>query len=403
MIGSEKMDKKILFVNDEMVIGGVARVLNSLLKELVEQTDYEIDLLVLHKHGDMLKDIPNGVNVIGGTPFFQVIDLPLNQIIKSKNILLLLKKLYLLFLMKTGWIGRKIKSERKKLNLSAYDVEIAFKEGFCTIFVSNGNSQKKINWIHSDYKEQNSSSNHMFLMKKMLQNIDMNIAVSEKVAQSYREIFQIQDEIKIVHNIINFDAIKEKASQSIMTKDLIHFNNENLTFISIGRLVRIKGYDRLVRIHSRLIKEGYRHNIIIIGDGEEEQYLREIVEEYNCSDTFKLIGYRENPFPYLKISDCFLLPSRSEGLPTVVFESLICQTPVIATKVAGIDEQLSQNYFGFIVNNNETDFYEAMKTIIKTPELLTQMRRNLRNYCYDNENIVIQIKELVEEEVCKVN
>ena len=85
MIGDETMSKKVLFVNDEMVIGGVARVLNNLLQELVKQTSYEIDLLVLHKHGEMLKDIPVGVNIIEGTPFFRVIDLPLSQIIKSKN------------------------------------------------------------------------------------------------------------------------------------------------------------------------------------------------------------------------------------------------------------------------------------------------------------------------------
>ena len=109
------MSKKILFVTDEMTLGGVSRVLNNLLQELVKQTSYEIDLLVLHKHGEMLKDVPSGVNIIEGSKFFRVIDLPLSQIIKSKNISLLINKLYLLCLMKTGWIGRKIKSERKKM------------------------------------------------------------------------------------------------------------------------------------------------------------------------------------------------------------------------------------------------------------------------------------------------
>ena len=57
------MSKKILFVTDEMTLGGVSRVLNNLLQELVKQTSYEIDLLVLHKHGEMLKDVPSGVNI----------------------------------------------------------------------------------------------------------------------------------------------------------------------------------------------------------------------------------------------------------------------------------------------------------------------------------------------------
>ena len=127
MIGSEKMSKRILIVNDEMVVGGVARVLNNLLTTLVKTTDYEIDLLVLHKHGEMLKGVPKEVRVLEGSKFFSVIDLPLGQLIKSKNLALIARKLYLVFLMKAGMIGNKIKRERKKMKLDSYDVEIAFK------------------------------------------------------------------------------------------------------------------------------------------------------------------------------------------------------------------------------------------------------------------------------------
>ena len=98
------MKKKILCVNDEMVVGGVSRVLNNLLT-LIDKEKYNIDLLVLHKHGDMLKDIPQDIKVIGGTNFFDTVDLPISECIKSKK---LFKKLYLVFLIKTGLITNKI-------------------------------------------------------------------------------------------------------------------------------------------------------------------------------------------------------------------------------------------------------------------------------------------------------
>ena len=114
------MSKRILFVNDEMVVGGVARVLNNLLRALVESTDYEIDLLILHKHGEMLSEIPQGINVIEGSPFFSAyIDLPLSLLNKIRNYrILLLRKLYLILLMKTGLIGRKVKKRAKKNELA---------------------------------------------------------------------------------------------------------------------------------------------------------------------------------------------------------------------------------------------------------------------------------------------
>ena len=117
-----------------------------------------------------------------------MIDLPLSQIIKSKNISLLINKLYLLCLMKTGWIGRKIKSERKKNDFHRMMLKLHLKRDFCTIFVANGSSGKKVNWVHLDYKKQNFSSNHMPLMKKMLELIDVNVAVSKVAHKSYQEV-----------------------------------------------------------------------------------------------------------------------------------------------------------------------------------------------------------------------
>ena len=397
MIGSEIVSsKKILFVTDEMTLGGVSRVLNNLLEQLINQTDYQIDLLVLHKHGEMLKDIPNEINVIEGTKFFRVIDQPLSQIIREKNIARLLNKLYLISLMKTGLIGNKIKRERKKMNLLHYDVEIAFKEGFCTIFVANGSSLKKVNWVHLDYKKQNFSSNHMPLMEKTLNLIDVNVAVSQVAAQSYQEVFNLKQNVLVIHNIIQSELIRSKYEQKVKEEDLNLFNPQYLTFLSVGRLVSQKGYDRLIKIHHRLIKEGFNHNIMIIGNGEEEQLLTDQIKELGCQDTCKLIGYRENPFAYFKLADCFLLPSRYEGLPTVVFESLICETPVIATKVAGIEEQLNQADFGLVVDNEEESFYEAMKLMISNPDQLKKMKAALKQYHYQNEKIISQIKDLVE-------
>ena len=138
------------------------------------------------------------------------------------------------------------------------------------------------------------------------------------------------------------------------------------------------------------------HNIIIIGHGEDEDSLRQQINELGCQETCRLIGYRENPFAYFKLADCFLLPSRYEGLPTVVFESLICETPVIATKVAGVEEQLNQTDFGLVVDNENESFYEAMKHIIGHPTALNKMKVALKQYQYQNDKIISQIKELVE-------
>ena len=107
MTGQNQRDKRrILFVNDEMEMGGVARVLNTLMKNLDQQV-YQIDLLVLHKTGTLLQDIPEGVRVIEGTSFFNAVDSPLKELLKKGDLPHLFSKLRLLLYMKTGLIRRK--------------------------------------------------------------------------------------------------------------------------------------------------------------------------------------------------------------------------------------------------------------------------------------------------------
>ena len=141
--------KKVLFVVDERMMGGVSIVLQDILK-FINTKKYEIDIMVLHNHGDYLNNIDN-VNIIYGTPFFEAIDYTIKEVLKSGNIKLIFRKCYLVFLMKTGLIKRKIIKERRKCLTKKYDVEIAFKDGFTALFTAYGDSLKKYHWLHADY------------------------------------------------------------------------------------------------------------------------------------------------------------------------------------------------------------------------------------------------------------
>ena len=66
-------------------------------------------------------------------------------------------------------------------------------------FVANGNSKKKVNWVHLDYKVQNFSSNYMPLLKKTLSLMDEQVAVSKVAAASYQEVFELSKPVKVIH------------------------------------------------------------------------------------------------------------------------------------------------------------------------------------------------------------
>ncbi len=369
------MKKKILFVNDEMVMGGVARILNTLL-ENIDLERYEVDLLVLHPHGELLAQIPKGINVISGTPFFKTVDIALKKCRGSD----LLNKLRLLLYMKSPFIFKRIQKERALILKKHYDIEFSAKEGFCTIFTAASDSDLKLNWVQVDYKVVNYASHHMKLMKKALAKIDLNIACSEGVKDSYSEIFGVK-RICVIHNLMNEKMIKTLADKEV--SDITP--SSKIKLISVARFHYQKGLDILIRAYSE-VKDAYE--LTIIGDGELRDELHELAKDLGVYDRIKWLGIKENPYPYIKASDLFVMTSRYEGYPTIILEALMAETPCLVMEVAGIKEQLKNEWEGIIIPNDEKELVKKLLELKDKKALLEDYKRKLSTYHYDNEGIL---------------
>ena len=162
--------------------------------------------------------------------------------------------------------------------------------------------------------------------------------------------------IKIIYlSIINFsDAIivtskamlKEALQNKIIREKIFLLNNPieqkdlrknlkpfrtsgpGLKLVFVGRLTYQKGIDRVINILSFLKNVEF----LIIGKGEQETHLKNIVRKNNLEKKVSFIGFKKKPFKYIAGADYFLLPSRWEGMPNCVLESLALGTPVIAFK-----------------------------------------------------------------------
>lgn len=377
--------KRILFVNDEMEMGGVARVLNTLMANLPEDK-YEIDCLVLHKTGLLLNEIPSNVKVIGGNSFFRTVDQPLAEIVKKFDISSILSKLRLLIYMKTGLIKKKITKEREVLDQHPYDIEVAAKEGFCTIFTAFGKSKKKINWVLTDYSVCNYSKRHMNLVKESLKYIDLNIADSKQAIEAYKHVFEIDNGISI-HNLMDVDRIKKD-----MIENKIEIS-EGINIVSVARFHFQKSIDRLINAHKYVIDKGIHHNLYLVGGGELEEKLRKQVFDLNLT-TVHFLGYMKNPYGLINQCDLFVLPSLYEGFATVINESLIAQTPVLSTLVSGVDEQIIDPNYGYIVENNQEALNEGLYNALKDYDRLKEMKEYLKGYDYPNEKILSEFIEV---------
>lgn len=384
------MPKNILFVVDNLVMGGITKVITNLLVNL-DPEKYNIDLLVLHYYEDMNVKIPEYVNIIEGNKFFSSVDVSIKRIMKEKNVSEFFKKLSLVISLKSGRIRNKIVEARKNILTKKYDTEIAFSDGFSHIFVANGDTPNKIAWMHTDISVQNDSKRYYNLVKESLKKMNMSVCVSDRVREVYKSYYDLDDDkIQTIHNIIDVDEIKNKGNEKID----IEFSKDAINLISVGRLESQKNYERFINVHKRLIDDGYKINSYLVGDGLEKEKLENTIKEQKIEDTFFMLGRKDNPFPYVKKADLFILSSILEGLPTVLYEAIILGIPCVSTEVAGAREILKDQY-GLITENDDEALYCGIKKVLDDKKLLDTYKSEVSMYKSENSDIIRKVEKII--------
>lgn len=378
--------KKILFVVDERKMGGVSIVLKNIFNAF---SHINFDLLVLHDNGEELSNIKN-VNMIFGTKFFDVCDIRMNDILKSLNLIKILKKAYLIFLLKTGLIKNKIIKERKKILNKHYDLEICFKDGIGTYFTAYADSDYKVRWMHADYSNNDPGRKYKKSYTKALDKYDKFIAICDSIGKKFNNKYHKEDKTEVIYNII--DTEKSKIDK------IIDKENYELELCSVGRLHKIKGYDRVIEAINKLNKEGLFDNKVykIVGDGEEKNNLLALIKKYNLEDKVLLLGSDNKPWNLVQNADIFIMSSHSEAFPTTIIESLINHIPILSVEYSSVHEVLNEKN-SIILNNSDESLYLGLKNVIENPKKISELKNNVLSYNYDNSDSIEKLEKLFKE------
>ena len=159
-----------------------------------------------------------------------------------------------------------------------------------------------------------------------------------------------------------------------------------------------KHFDRVLRIHKRMLDQGYPVHTYLLGDGPERNELERFVLENQLSQTVTFLGYQTNPYKYVANCDLFVCASIAEGFSTAATEALIVGTPVCTVEVSGMKEMLGQNNeYGIVTENNEEALYQGIKTLLDDPALLDHYKKqaSIRGKAFSTENTVKAVEEML--------
>jgi len=198
-------------------------------------------------------------------------------------------------------------------------------------------------------------------------------------------------------------TIEEYKQQGAKIREKLGLKNEFI-LSCISRLAPDKGQEYLIKAISRLKKKKIIVYCFIIGEGEEESYLKNLAQQLGLQNQIIFLGYLgEERFTYLAASDVFCFPTAwaMEGLPLVLIEALIFQKPVIASDIGGVKDVIRPNQDGLLIKpRDEEELALAIEKLYRNNNLLNSLGQEGYDYVKENfspESMVNKTKKAIEQ------
>ena len=356
--------KKILFTSYSMGLGGIETALVSLLNHL-DLSSLNVTLILEHKEGKFLNDIDKRIKVKE------------YRISNSKNIFL--RKIY----NRLKLILWTIKNYHK------YDFAVSYATysipgGLLALSASKNNAI----WVHNNYYRFFNCDEHKMInylkeikfpkFKKIVFVSEDNLHDVVKYAPEYK------DKAIVCNNFIDGEKIISKS------KETVDIKKTKTTFVNVGRHdEKQKRISRILEATMKL-KDKYDFEVWLIGEGEDTKKYQDFVKENHLSDYIKFLGFKKNPYAYMKEADALLLSSDYEGYPVVFIESMILDLPIVSTKIS--DYKNLEGKYGIFKENSGDGVYEAMN------EFLSKGFSNKEkfNYLEFNDDIKDKLNDIFE-------
>lgn len=200
------------------------------------------------------------------------------------------------------------------------------------------------------------------------------IAVSEALKSRMVELGIPAEKIVVIRNGVDRDLFFPRDCNE--ARQRLGLDPEDRVLLSVGALVPVKGFDRLIETIALLNRSGNRWKLFIIGEGTERRALETQISKLKLENCVKLLGAKSQAelADWYSAADLFGLASHREGCPNVILEALACGLPVVAVDVGGVAELIPSELCGRAISpptaeNFAAEIREAFQPVWKREEI----------------------------------
>lgn len=386
------MKKKILFIISNLQTGGVSKAMTSLLN-VIDRERYDVSLMAVSASGPFMELLPKDLRIITNPVWTDVTS-------GFKGTLDLIKKGQIL--LASGTLLRFLSS---RLSKSLSGILMArmmppVSEEFDTIVDFNGQQQcyymvdklkarKKVTFFHSDYSKW---PYYYSADKKYYPKVDRIFTISEECVLSLQKYFPEQkSKIALMQNISSAKLIDEMSKQPC--EDFA----EGLAFVTIGHVIKSKGFDLAVEAAKILKERDVKFHWYFIGAVFDKDFTQSLINKNRVGDCIELMGIKVNPYPYMSQADLIVHPSRFEGKSIALDEAKLLCKPIVVTNFSTVRDQFTDRHDASICEMKPESIADAIQELLENESLRRKYSANLLSERKDNSDEIEKLYEIFDD------
>lgn len=221
-------------------------------------------------------------------------------------------------------------------------------------------------------------------------------AVSESLKQQTLHDFNINKDIRVIYNFIDFARFRRTEKDHF--KKAIAPNGERI-LVHTSNFRKVKRVSDVLRIFKK-VNERIPSKLLLVGDGPDRRNVEELARNFGLANEIRFLGKQDAVEEVLAISDLFLIPSGSESFGLAALEAMACEVPVISSNIGGLPEVNIHGETGFLSDvGNISEMADNAMYILENEERLNTFRANALKQArlFSIENILPQYESYYEE------